>query len=62
MCPFAYDRDIEREVERDERKIGQLDVMDLTEDLLPQPRIRCFQFLLIESIQGRVAIAWVLIA
>ncbi len=33
MCPFAYDRYIEREVERDERKIRQVDVMNLTEDL-----------------------------
>ena len=61
MCPFAYDRYIEREVERDEREIRQVDVMNLTEDLLPLPRIRCFQFLFIESIQRRIAISWVLI-
>ena len=61
MCPFAYDRYIEREVERDEREIRQEDVMNLTEDLLPLPRIRCFQFLFVESIQRRIAIFWVLI-
>lgn len=61
MCPFAYNRYIEREVERDERKIRQVDLMNLTEDLLPLPRVRCFQFLFVESIQGRIAISWVLI-
>src|SRR6266581_9647979 len=61
MCPFAYDRSIEREVERDERKIRQVDVMNLMEELLPQPRIRCFPLLFVESIQGRVAISFVLI-
>ena len=43
MCPYAYDRYIEREVERDEREIRQVDVMNLTEDLLPlgePPRAR----------------------
>src|SRR6266566_8021515 len=61
MCPFAYDRDIEREVERDERKIRQVDVMNLMEELLPQPRIRCFPLLFVEGIQGWIAIVLVVL-
>src|SRR5215472_3963607 len=56
MCPLAYDCYIEREVERDERNIRQVDLMNLLEDLLPQPMIRCFPFLLVEGIQGMVAV------
>src|SRR5690242_9286388 len=62
MCPFAYDRYIEWEVEHDEGELSQVDLMNLLEDLLPQPRIQCFPFLLVEGIQGMIAIvSWVLI-
>ena len=56
MCAFAYHRDIEREVERDERKIRQVDVMNLTEDLLPHARICRGLFLSKELVQGGVAV------
>ncbi len=39
-------------IERDEREVCQVDLMDLTEDLLPQPRIGCRQFLLCRAHPG----------
>ena len=45
-----------RAIERDERQLSQVDLMDLTEDLLPLAHIRCRQFLCVKSIQGMVAV------
>ena len=42
--------------ERDERELRQVDLMDLKEELLSQAWVRCRLLLLIESIQGRVAV------
>src|SRR6266705_3104433 len=55
--PLAYHREVYRRAEEhDERQLSQVDLMDLIEELLPQSRIRCRQFLLVEGIQGRVAV------
>src|SRR6266487_78498 len=43
-------------VERDKRELRQVDLMDLKEELLSQAWVRCRLLLLIESIQGRVAV------
>lgn len=56
MRPLAHDREICRAIERDEGQILQVDLVDLTEDLLPLTWIRCRQFLFVEGIQGRVAV------
>src|SRR5438045_268088 len=56
MCPFAHDRYIRLAVERDERELCQVDLVELIEDLLPLARIRCRQFLPVEGIQGSVAV------
>ena len=45
-----------RAVEHDERKLRQVDLMDLIEDLLPHARIRCRLFLSVEGIQAWVAV------
>jgi len=62
MCPLSNNRYIERKIEWDERKICQVDLMNMTEDLLPLSSIRCFQFLPVEGRQGRIAIIGILIA
>jgi len=56
VCSLAHHRQGERAEERDERKVRQVDVMDLLEELLPHSRIRCRQFLPVEGIQGMVAV------
>src|SRR5439155_14664421 len=56
VSPLARDRELCRAVEHDEREVRQVDLVDLCEELLPQSRIRCRQFLPVEGIQGRVAV------
>src|SRR5437016_3113127 len=53
--PLAHDREVCRAVERDERVLRQVELVDLCEELLPLARIRCRQFLCVETIQGRIA-------
>ena len=54
--PLMYDVDLRRAVEDDEREVRQVDLMDLHENLLPQARIQCRQFLLVEGIQRMVTV------
>jgi len=54
--PLVHDRWFYRAVEHDERQLRNVDVVDLREGLLPQPRIGCSHFLCVQSIQGMVAV------
>jgi hypothetical protein len=56
VCPLAHDGEECWAIEGDERQLLQVDLMDLTEDLLPLAHIRCRQFLCVKSIQGVVAV------
>src|SRR5215467_5144337 len=53
---FVHHPDVYHCVERDERKLRPVDLMDLTEDRRPLGRINRRKFLLIEGIQGRIAV------
>src|SRR2546423_15038226 len=54
--PLAHDRWAQRTVEHDEGEARQVDLMDLIEDLLPDARIHCRHFLLVEGSQVMVAV------
>jgi len=54
--PLAHDVGVYRAEEHDEGQLRRVDIMDLKEDLLPQPWVHYRQFLLVEAIQGRVAV------
>ncbi len=56
MCSLVHHRNVCRAVEHNEREIIQVDLMDLMEDILPCALIHCRQFLLIEGIQGMIAL------
>ncbi len=56
MRPLAHDREFCRAVEHDERELRQVDLMDQLEEHLPRAWIRRRLFLLVEGIQGRVAV------
>ena len=56
MRALANNGDGLHAVEHDEGEVRQVDLMNLLEDLLPHAWIRCRQFLLVEGIQGRVAV------
>src|SRR5690348_10551454 len=56
MCPLAHHPNFCRAVKRDEGEVRQIDAMDLDEGLLPQSRIQCRKFLLVEGIQSGIAI------
>ena len=54
--PLAHYRQVCRPVEGDARELCQVELMNLTEDLLPHGHIRCRLFLFVQAVQRRVAI------
>ena len=54
--PLAQHIDIIHAIEKDERKVCQVDRVDLLEEVLPRTLIRCRQFLLVEGVQSRIAV------
>ena len=56
MCPLVHHSDARRAVEDDEGEVRQVDGVDLRKDLLPRAGIWCRQFLLVEGVQGMIAV------
>ena len=62
MRPLAHYRQVCRPVEGDARKLCQVELMNLTEDLLPHGHIRCRLFLFVQAVQRRVAIEVIVVS
>ena len=56
VCSLMHQRDGWCAVEHNERESCQVDLMDPMEDILPCALIHCRQFLLVQSIQGMIAV------
>jgi hypothetical protein len=56
VCSLPHHPDRLRAVEHDEREICQIDLLDLREDTLTRVYIHCCQLLLVQGVEGWVAV------